>query len=183
MTGVSDGLVERCSRRHNGRSWAPRHGHSADVPPALGDAFARDGDKQAQWRALLKRGRLDHAPAELSTVTERLAAFLMPPARAGALGDMVSGGWGGGWGVGREYPQRAIAVRVARQQGSSVLLQLLATARMSLINSLFSTSSCKRYCASLKSRLVLSSSFKSCSNSCSFIRSRRWVGSQAQSTS
>ena len=61
-------------------------GIPSDVPPALGDAFAKDDDKRAQWRAFLRRGRLDNAPSNLHTVTERLAAFLMPPTRAAATG-------------------------------------------------------------------------------------------------
>lgn len=70
-----------------------------DTPPALSVAFARDDDKEAQWRTFLKRGRLDNAPAELSTVTERLAAFLLPPARAAASGEQFRRRWGrGGWG-------------------------------------------------------------------------------------
>lgn len=69
------------------------------APPALGEAFAGDADKQAQWHAFLRRGRLDNVPEELSTVTERLAAFLMPPARAAASGEKPPRRWGrGGWG-------------------------------------------------------------------------------------
>lgn len=71
----------------------------SELPLGLGEAFASDEDKQAQWRAFLKRGRLDNAPAELSTVTERLAAFLMPPTRATARGEKIRLRWGrGGWG-------------------------------------------------------------------------------------
>ena len=75
-----------------------------EVPLALNHAFARDADKQAQWRAFLRRGRLDNAPAGLAAVTERLAAFLLPPASAAARGEAFrrrwrrggEGGWDGG---------------------------------------------------------------------------------------
>lgn len=71
----------------------------SDIPPGLSEVFAGDADKQAQWRAFLKRGRLDNAPAELRTVIERLAAFLMPPARAAASGEQFRRRWGRGrWG-------------------------------------------------------------------------------------
>jgi len=70
-----------------------------EPPIALGDAFGRDADKKAQWRAFLNRGQLDNVPANLADVTERLAAFLLPPARAAATSEVVRQRWGrGGWG-------------------------------------------------------------------------------------
>jgi hypothetical protein len=73
-----------------------------EPPPAFSGAFAGDGEKQAQWRAFLKRGRLDNAPANLAPVTERLATFLLPPARAATRRDVFREGWvrgRGGWGA------------------------------------------------------------------------------------
>jgi predicted nucleotidyltransferase component of viral defense system len=64
-----------------------------DLPLALGEAFAGDTDKQAQWRAFLRRGRLDNAVASLPAVTERLAAFLLPPARAAARREAFRQRW------------------------------------------------------------------------------------------
>ena len=74
------------------------------LPLALGDAFASDAEKQAQWNAFLKRGHLDNAPASLAAVAERLAAFLLPPASAAARAEAFRRRWGrggggrGGWG-------------------------------------------------------------------------------------
>jgi hypothetical protein len=51
-------------------------------PLALSDAFARDRDKQAQWRAFLSRTGVADAPADLADVAERLAGFVLPPAAA-----------------------------------------------------------------------------------------------------
>jgi len=71
----------------------------SELPLALSDAFAGDADKQAQWRAFLRRGHLDNAPANLTAVTERLAAFLLPAARAVATREAFRRRWGrGGWG-------------------------------------------------------------------------------------
>jgi hypothetical protein len=68
------------------------------LPLALGDAFASDAEKQAQWNAFLKRGHLNNAPASLGAVAERLAAFLLPPASAAARGDAFRRRWGRGEG-------------------------------------------------------------------------------------
>ena len=75
-----------------------------DVPLAFAAAFATDADKQAQWRAFLGRGRLDNAPETLPAVTERLAAFLLPPAGAAAMGRTFRQRWGSGRGEGGWVP-------------------------------------------------------------------------------
>jgi predicted nucleotidyltransferase component of viral defense system len=75
-----------------------------ELPLALSGAFAGDADKQVQWNAFLRRGNLDDAPASLSAVTERLAAFVLPPAGAAARREAFARRWGrggggrGGWG-------------------------------------------------------------------------------------
>jgi nucleotidyltransferase AbiEii toxin of type IV toxin-antitoxin system len=65
----------------------------SDVPLAFVAAFRTDADKQAQWRAFLRRGRLDKAPGSLGAVTERLTAFLLPPAGAAARREPFRGRW------------------------------------------------------------------------------------------
>ena len=74
----------------------------SQLPLALGDAFAGDADKRTQWRAFLSRGQLDNVPASLADVTKRLAAFLLPSARAAAAHEAFRRRWrrGGGWGEG-----------------------------------------------------------------------------------
>lgn len=52
-----------------------------DVPLALSEEFANDNEKQAQWRAFLRRGRLE-APATFRPVVARIALFVMPAATA-----------------------------------------------------------------------------------------------------
>jgi predicted nucleotidyltransferase component of viral defense system len=54
----------------------------AELPLALTPAFGADADKQVQWRAFLRKGRLRDAPDELSGVCEAIAAFIGPALRA-----------------------------------------------------------------------------------------------------
>jgi len=72
-------------------------------PPAFGAAFSRDAERQAQWRALLSRGRLNDAPAELPAAVTRVAEFVVPAARAAARREPFTRRWRPieGWGRGR----------------------------------------------------------------------------------
>ena len=59
------------------RTFERRHTAKPEaVPIALTKEFSGDADKQSQWRGFVRRSNLD-AP-ELSTLTEHLAAFLLP---------------------------------------------------------------------------------------------------------
>jgi hypothetical protein len=51
-------------------------------PLALTAAFAADEGKQTQWRAFLRKSKLEDAPGELQEVVDTLAAFLLPVAEA-----------------------------------------------------------------------------------------------------
>jgi hypothetical protein len=51
-------------------------------PTAFSAAFAADASKVAQWRAFLRKSRLDNAPQELASVTKAIALFLSQPAAA-----------------------------------------------------------------------------------------------------
>jgi predicted nucleotidyltransferase component of viral defense system len=70
-----------------------------DLPPALTPAFGADNDKQAQWRAFLRKSRLVGAPQELITATEATAGFVGPILAAVGAGRSFAGRWpaGGGW--------------------------------------------------------------------------------------
>ena len=68
------------------RTFANRKTPVVPSPFALTSAFAADGNKQAQWRAFLRKSRLEGGPAELREVVEALGAFLLP------LADAVHGG-------------------------------------------------------------------------------------------
>ena len=67
------------------------------TPLALSDEFAGDTMKQTQWRAFLQKARLDAAGVEaavdLQSVVEALCAFLLPPLRAAALGELFERVW------------------------------------------------------------------------------------------
>jgi len=66
------------------------------TPIAITDEFAGDRDKVTQWRAFLKRNRLEDAKVELSRVIETLRAFLAPPLHAAGRGDAFKQSWPGG---------------------------------------------------------------------------------------
>ena len=63
------------------------------MPLALTPAFAADAGKQTQWRAFLKKSRLDNAPAELPEVVDVLARFLLPLAEAIHGGQAFGRAW------------------------------------------------------------------------------------------
>jgi predicted nucleotidyltransferase component of viral defense system len=70
----------------------------AEAPLALTSEFHGDAAKETQWRAFLRRGSVAEA-AELATVVELIAAFVMPPAAAAGVADAFAGRWqkGGPW--------------------------------------------------------------------------------------
>jgi hypothetical protein len=71
----------------------------ADTPVALTDGFALDAAKQAQWRGFLRRTAIALAPAPLPELLRAVAGFVMPPARAVAMGEAFTRRWppGGPW--------------------------------------------------------------------------------------
>lgn len=71
----------------------------SDVPTALGDEFAQDSGKAAQWGAFVKRNDLETGGAELSQVVADLREFLLPPLHAAAAGIKFEAAWptGGPW--------------------------------------------------------------------------------------
>ncbi len=70
----------------------------AEAPLSLTSEFHGNAAKQTQWRAFLHRGSVTEA-AELATVVELIAAFVMPPAAAARAGDAFASRWqkGGPW--------------------------------------------------------------------------------------
>lgn len=71
----------------------------ADVPLALTPLFAEDRVKQAQWAAFVRKSRLAEPGLILTNLIPLLAAFLLPPAQAAALGRTFAATWapGGPW--------------------------------------------------------------------------------------
>jgi len=70
-----------------------------DTPIALTPAFAEDAAKQAQWQGFLRRTAIAMAPGPLAELQGKVAAFVLPPARALAAGRLFEGKWvaGGPW--------------------------------------------------------------------------------------
>jgi hypothetical protein len=68
-------------------------------PPALTPAFSRDADKQAQWRAFLRKGRIRGVPGDFQVVIAEAAKFLLPVVKAARDGGVDLGSWpaGGPW--------------------------------------------------------------------------------------
>jgi predicted nucleotidyltransferase component of viral defense system len=71
----------------------------SDLPQALTPIFGADTDKQAQWRAFLRKNKLVDVPQELLTTTEAIAGFVGPVLAALRTGRILPGRWppGGGW--------------------------------------------------------------------------------------
>jgi hypothetical protein len=67
------------------------------VPVALTGAFAENAAKQVQWRAFLRKSRLESDP--LAPAIQVIAGLVMPPTEAVALGAAFAGTWvpGSGW--------------------------------------------------------------------------------------
>lgn len=64
-----------------------------DLPIALGDAFAKDGAKLAQWKAFVGRNGLEARARDLGQVIGELARFLGPPLLAAAKGESFEWRW------------------------------------------------------------------------------------------
>ena len=64
-----------------------------EPPLALSAAFHTDRDKQRQWQAFVRKGKLDSARVELEQVVTVLRDFLMPPAQALCRGDPFDMTW------------------------------------------------------------------------------------------
>jgi hypothetical protein len=75
------------------RTFANRKTPVVAAPFALTPAFATDVGKKAQWRAFLRKAKLDDAPADLQEVVDALAAFLLPVAGAVHGGGAFERAW------------------------------------------------------------------------------------------
>jgi hypothetical protein len=75
------------------RTFAHRKTAIVSLPVALTAAFAADPSKQTQWRAFLRKSRLEDAPAELQEVVDALGAFLLPVAEAAHGGRAFNRAW------------------------------------------------------------------------------------------
>src|SRR5262249_24420094 len=64
------------------RTFAHRKTQILAAPTALTAVFAGDVQKQTQWRAFLRKTRLNDAPSALPDVIAVLASFLIPMAQA-----------------------------------------------------------------------------------------------------
>jgi hypothetical protein len=65
----------------------------AGAPLALREEFARDAEKQQQWRAFVTRGQLRHSEAELGHVIQDVRDFVAPVLTVLAAGDTSPRNW------------------------------------------------------------------------------------------
>lgn len=63
------------------------------APVALTGDFANDAARQAQWRAFIRKSRLENAPPDFAEIVEAVAVFLGPITRALAAGEIFQGLW------------------------------------------------------------------------------------------
>lgn len=73
----------------------------ADIPLGLSDEFAADTGKQTQWRAFVRRSRLQLKDTDFAAIVSALRDFLMPPTAATRTGTPFPQRWpkGGPWTV------------------------------------------------------------------------------------
>jgi hypothetical protein len=69
------------------------------LPVALSDDFRKDAQKQAQWRAFVRRSKPEKVPGDIDVVIGYVAAFLMPVLEAAKAGERFELSWpqGGPW--------------------------------------------------------------------------------------
>jgi len=68
----------------------------AEAPRALTEEFSEAADKQALWRAFLRKGRLDAYSRQLGEVVTELRKFLMPPTIAAVTAEPFRKRWRAG---------------------------------------------------------------------------------------
>lgn len=63
------------------------------APPGLTENFSADPTKQAQWKAFLRKGRLDAEAITLTEIVKEIADFLLVPAYETAYGNPFNMSW------------------------------------------------------------------------------------------
>lgn len=76
-----------------GRTFVNRGTEIPPSPATLTDEFAHSEAKQAQWRAFLTEGRVDHAPSMFPEVVAGIASFLGPVIDAILTTGRLEGRW------------------------------------------------------------------------------------------
>ncbi len=73
--------------------------HIDPDPVALRSSFAADEKTEMQWKAFVKRMRIEHDPGSLDEIRKPLRQFLIPIAEALAAGETFETKWiaPGGW--------------------------------------------------------------------------------------
>lgn len=75
------------------RTFTHRKTSISSSPVALTPGFAGDADKRKQWRAFVRKSKLDDAPADLDDVIQVLGPFLLPVAAAIVAGHAFDQAW------------------------------------------------------------------------------------------
>ncbi|MFZ5593179.1 MAG: nucleotidyl transferase AbiEii/AbiGii toxin family protein [Pseudomonadota bacterium] len=63
------------------------------APVALTRDFANDAARQTQWRAFIRKSRLENVPSDFAEIVEAVAVFFGPVTRALAAGESFQGSW------------------------------------------------------------------------------------------
>jgi predicted nucleotidyltransferase component of viral defense system len=74
-------------------TFANRKTTLVDNPVAFSETFSKDPGKQIQWRAFVRKSRLDKTPDNLAEVTALISEFLMPVAYAILRGEKFTKQW------------------------------------------------------------------------------------------
>ena len=75
------------------KTFANRETDIQPQPVALTNAFAEDSSKEAQWRAFVRKSRLEDVPGDLREVILPIAVFLQPLATALSESRSFQGTW------------------------------------------------------------------------------------------
>lgn len=81
------------------KTFENRHTDIDADPVALTSSFTADEKTEMQWKAFVKRMRIEHVPGSLDEIREPLRQFLIPIAEALAAGETFEAKWiaPGGW--------------------------------------------------------------------------------------
>ncbi len=75
------------------RTFTVRGTEIVSSPVTLGDDFARNATKQAQWRAFYTKGRVEHAPRAFADVVSEISNFLIPVLAAVLRAERLDARW------------------------------------------------------------------------------------------
>ena len=75
------------------KTFARRRTQFTENPIFLTDKFSEDQEKRAQWRAFIRKAKLENTPSEFSEILSTIAAFILPVNTALATESEFQGDW------------------------------------------------------------------------------------------